>query len=134
MEFIKKYKINCEVIKKGYFNQQVILNKEIKVYKKTKNNIIVTLIIPVGTIINIPTTYCEYSQHKRKCRAQYAVVADIRKGYKKLNIAKSNYEYYVYYKDCEFVFPNRFSYSLATCDSGIHFFFSRKDAIRYNFT
>ena len=81
--FIKKYKIDCEVLRKGrnLRTQLVKLNKDITVYKKAERSgyrYVVTMVIPAETVIHIPIKFCDFNRHNRKCRAEFSIVKGIR--------------------------------------------------------
>lgn len=97
-----------------------ILTEQINGYKKCKNEIIVTLLIPRGAIV--------FSINGNKCRTNRAKVINIDGADRAYSSHNNNMSYYVgdefniYDFNCEYN---------VECGKGIHFFMTREEAENY---
>ena len=97
-----------------------ILTENITGYKKCRNDIIVTLLIPRGAIV--------FSINGNKCRTNRAKVIAIDG----TDRAYSKYKYMTYYVGDEFnIYDFNCEYNVE-CAEGIHFFMSREEAENYD--
>jgi hypothetical protein len=79
---------------------------------------VIELTLPEGTVIHI-------SHWSKKCRANQAIVGDLRA--RKRLISGEDYDFV--YRPNTMVFPTQdFSFLPDECQSGIHFFFDKNDA------
>lgn len=96
-----------------------ILTEDIIGYKKCKFNVIVTLLIPRGSIV--------FSINGHKCRTNRAKVIAIDGA----DRAYSKYKYMTYYVGDEFnIYDFNLQYNIE-CAEGIHFFMTRQEAEDY---
>lgn len=98
-----------------------ILTEDIVGYKKCRNNIIVTLLIPKGAIV--------FSINGNKCRTNKAKVIAIDGAEKAYSIFNSTVEYKV---GEEFDIQDFNCEYNEECAEGIHFFMTREKAEKYN--
>lgn len=95
------------------------LTEDIKGYKKCKNGVVVTLIIPRGAIV--------FSINGNKCRTNKAKVVNIDGA----DRVYSTHKYMSYYVGDEFnIYEFNCEYNIE-CSEGIHFFMSREEAENY---
>jgi len=114
--------------------------------KEADYAIALTRILPEGSIMGykrcqdgkiakllIPAEAKRSHAFGRKCRAEYAEVLEITKGCRKLKTAVSNHDSNFKYEVGKTVKPTRpFSDNwLEECESGIHFFITKIEAINY---
>lgn len=132
-------KRKCTVVKQGEYGRKTCYLLKTKapmtVYKKGDyewRRVIITLVIPAGTPVIVGD---EYGDDRRfKLRASRAQVVRIKSkdGKKTYPRAESMYDDRFTYKPGKIVRPQlRFDRSYNTCSSGIHFFATREEAVRY---
>jgi hypothetical protein len=96
-----------------------VLTDAIIGFKKCKNNVIVKLLIPRGAIV--------FSINGNKCRTNKAKVLEIEGA----DRAISKYKYMSYYVGDEFTVYNFDCIYNKECGTGIHFFMTKEEAVRY---
>lgn len=96
-----------------------VLTDDIIGFKKCKNDVIVKLLIPRGAIV--------FSINGNKCRTNKAKVLEIEGA----DRAISNYKYMSYYVGDEITVYNFDCIYNKECSTGIHFFMTREEAVRY---
>ena len=117
--------------------QDVIGYKKVYYTPTGHNHCIVTLWIPKGTLVGAYDQKGRFDLH-RKLRAEKAVVLQIEQLYprdgqlKFVDQAHSRWDSTFIYQPLKEVVPrNRFSRKRKECESGIHFFLTRKEAEEY---
>ena len=101
------------------FRKGKMLTEDIIGYKKCRDDVIIKLLIPRGAIV--------FSINGNKYRTNKAKVLEIEGA----DRAISNYKYMSYYVGDEFtVYDFNCEYN-AECASGIHFFMTKEEAVRY---
>ena len=107
-----------------------------KVYSRSRH-CIATLWIPKGTLVGAFGQKGRFDQH-RKLRAEKAVVLQIESLYprdgqlKLVDRANAKWDSTFIYQPLKEVVPrDRFSHKRDECESGIHFFLTRKEAEEY---
>ena len=101
------------------FRKGKMLTEDIIGYKKCRDDVIIKLLIPRGAIV--------FSINGNKCRTNKAKVLEIEGADRTI----SNYKYMSYYVGDEFtVYDFNCEYN-AECASGIHFFMTKEEAVRY---
>ena len=101
------------------FRKGKMLTEDIIGYKKCRDDVIIKLLIPRGAIV--------FSINGNKCRTNKAKVLEIEGA----DRAISNYKYMSYYVGDEFTVYNFNCEYNAECASGIHFFMTKEEAVRY---
>ena len=96
-----------------------VLTNDIIGFKKCKNNVIVKLLIPRGAIV--------FSINGNKCRTNKAKVLEIEGA----DRAISKYKYMSYYVGDEFTIYDFDCVYNKECSTGIHFFMTKEEAVRY---
>jgi hypothetical protein len=137
---LKKYFLEhvTERSKKNFY----VVTKPLKVFKKTysaSNDVIVNMIIPVGSIIYVhPSAFSQFAYATnsvyRKMRTNLAYIQSQYNMHHKKNInnSHSGHRFDFAYVNGQYVKPKyAFSMSNEQCTSGIHFFLNVNDAIRY---
>ena len=96
-----------------------VLTDDIIGFKKCKNNVIVKLLIPRGAIV--------FSINGNKCRTNKAKVLEIEGA----DRAISKYKYMSYYVGDEFTIYDFDCVYNKECSTGIHFFMTKEEAVKY---
>lgn len=105
-----------------------------KVYEHRYYSVIANLIIPKGATIRAGTSSWRHPKHKRKMRANRAMVHSLvtRDTHEQTAKAHSNYAINFEYVPGKVVRPKkRFDWDDVECSTGIHFFLELKDAFLY---
>lgn len=115
------------VIKRTEYGRIVLLDEELKVYKKLQDNVIANLIIPPGVLV-----YTRMGEDK--LRASLAKVHSLWDPFQKQFVKKglSGYNRRFDYRKGSIVTPtDKFDLGDYSCASGIHFFLSLINALTY---